>query len=38
MDQILNYIDSNQSKFVQRLRDHVEIASVSGKFKTAEKV
>ena len=30
MEAILAYIDQNEAKFVQRLRDHVEIASVSG--------
>ena len=30
MEKILNYIDSNKEKFIQRLRDAVEIPSVSG--------
>jgi len=30
MEAILEYIEQNERKFVQRLREHVEIASVSG--------
>ena len=30
MEEIINYIEKNEKKFVERLREHVEIPSVSG--------